>query len=312
MKNKSHILFKNSSNITGLSKKYNEEEIDKKKQPIKNLKSLKKKFYIYNIRDKVDSIKDLLNKPTEKLPYDGFAIQGNKFTTESLLQKSCEKEKISIFERNKLCKNNYPLIKFLSNRKTKNNSKKLLIEILSNDYGELTKAQENIIKYEKYKSKTEKQSIKEYILKDKSQNKLFKENEHYLNNKLNNYYNFLKNKEIKDKLYSTQKNHKNTEYTNFKSKMISKSLKKAIYYINNRPETQRIYTNLGFGETVRLDNHAASIKNNEILLNRFIRKKYLNLKREGPDFINNEIINDISKLKFHNKIMPLNTKVLTI
>ena len=141
MKSKSHILFKNSSNITGLSKKYNEEEIDKKKQPIKNLKSLKKKFYIYNIRDKVDSIKDLLNKPTEKLPYDGFAIQGNKFTTESLLQKSCEKEKISIFERNKLCKNNYPLIKFLSNRKTKNNSKKLLIEILSNDYGELTKAQ---------------------------------------------------------------------------------------------------------------------------------------------------------------------------
>lgn len=316
MKNKSDILFKNPSNITGLNKKYNIQEINKKKKSANYIKSLKKKFHTLNIQEKMNSIKDMLNKPNKKLPYDGFAIQGIKFTTESLLQKSCEKENICSFEKNKLFKNNYPLIKFLSNRKTKNNSKKLLIEILSNESGELSKTQENIIKYKKYKSRSIKQNINEYILKDKSQKKLLipklKQKEYYLNKKLNNYYNFLKNKEIKDKLDLTQINLRRTDNLNLKGKMFNTSLKNILYYINNRPETQRKYTSLGFGETLRLDNHVASVKNNEILLNRFIRKKFLNMKGEKPDFINNEIINDISKLKFHNKIMPLNTKILTI
>ena len=84
------------------------------------------------------------------------------------------------------------------------------------------------------------------------------------------------------------------------------------FIINNRPETERAYSNLGLGETVRLDNHLASKKNNNILLNRFIRKNYLSLKNDNNDYLDNDIINDITKLKFNNKIMSLNTKLLTI
>ena len=129
-------LFKSPSNITGLSKlpSYSNLKIN----PIRKVQSLDK-FITYDLHQKIAIIREMLNKPYKKQPFDGFAIQSNKYTIESLLHKSCEKEKITIFEKNKLCKNNYPLIKFLSNRKTKNNTKKLLIEILNTEKGELTK-----------------------------------------------------------------------------------------------------------------------------------------------------------------------------
>jgi len=80
---------------------------------------------------------------------------------------------------------------------------------------------------------------------------------------------------------------------------------------NNRSETQRAYPVLGIGETIRLDNHDAIRKNNNILLNRTIRKR-INYKNNEIDFINNEIIKDVSKLKLNNKIMSLTTRILTI
>ena len=245
------------------------------------------------------------------MPYDGFAIQGNKCTIESLLHKSCEKEETTIFEKNKLCKNNYPLIKFLSNRKTKNNTKKLLIEILCTEYGELTKAQENTIKYEKYKDVSVNKTINNknsFRNKNLSKRLLIphlKGSTNQINRIRNNYFN--NDKEIKEN-YLTQRYYKNYKY---KNKILLNNLKN-IFINNNRAETQRVYSNLGFGKTVSLENHEASRANNEILLNRFIRKKYLNLKINEPDFIDNDIINKASKLKFNNNLRTLNTKILTI
>ena len=303
-------LFKYYSNITGLSNKT--EKIQNNKS-VKNVKLLGNEFKKYNFNKKKELIKILLNKPQIKLPYDGFAIQNNKCTIESLLQKSFQKEEISIVENNKLCKNNYPLIKFLSNKKTKNNTKKLLIEILCTEYGELTKAQENMIKYGKYKKKYFNKSINnKSVLKNKNVNEKLVIPQIIGNtNQINNIRNNLINKDqIKEK-YLTPRFYKNSEYKNKRKKQFRKNLQ--IRFINNnRPDTQRIYSNLGFGETVRLDNHEASRINNEILLNRIVRKKYLNSKNNEPDYLDNEIINDASKLKFNNNLMLLNTKILTI
>ena len=302
-------LFKKPSNITGLNTKFYEVD-NKKSKSIKNVKT-KNKFHLYNIKQKIDFIKNILKKPTLNQPYDGFAIQVNKYTIESLLQKSNEKENIAVFEKNKLCKNNYPLIKFLSNRRSKNNTNKLLIDILSTEYGKLTKEQENTIKYEKYKSKSFVKCINKnkYIinfkhLKNKILNREQSKDRNNIRCFLNDNNNIFKNIEKKDKLYLTQRN--------YKPKHLLKGLTPSLKHKNNRAETQRIYATLGFGETIKLDNHKAIKKNNEILLNRFIRKKYIAYKNDESDFLDNEIINDAIKLKRYNKIMSLNTNIVTI
>ena len=100
-----------------------------------------------------------------------------------------------------------------------------------------------------------------------------------------------------------------TKFINTKSKFLTKNIKKLINN-NKKAEIDRSYANLGVGKTIRLDNHEAIKNNNNILLNRFIRKQYLSLKTDN--YLDNEIIIDISKLKINNKIMPLNTKLLTI
>ncbi len=317
--NLENLFFKNSYNITGVSKNNNEYKHNSEINPIKQKKSIKNKYIYFNTTEKIDLIKKMLNKHPLKQPYDGFAIQGHKYTIESLLLKSFEKEKKVIFEKNKLCKNNYPLIKFLSNRKTRNNTKKLLIQMLSTECRELTKAQENTIKYQNYKPKSLREKINKNILKNIYLYKSPKLNENNKNiiqypSKLIIYFNMMKNNEIKEKLYLTQRNNKNSIYASKKHKDLKINIKGLFNNNtnNNRPETQRVYTNLGLGETVNLDNHEACKMNNNILLNRIIRKKYLKLKNDELDYIDNDIINDISKLKYHNKIMPLNTKVLTI
>ena len=297
-KNKSHfknnIIFKNSYNITRINNNFN---INHKIEPIENSKTNNYRV-TNNINDKINLIREMINKPFIKLPYDGFAIQCNRFTVEALIQKTYEKERISLFEQNKLCKNNYPLIKFLSNRKNKNNSKTLLIEMISTKYLELSKVLENIIKYKRYKQKS--LEIKNYNNKNlKNIPKLIK----IKDNK------FLRKNKSKDKAYLTQRIK---SYN--KNKTVSKfalDLKNTFNY-NNIPETERVYSCLGFGETVTLYNHRTSVKNNNILLNRFIRKNYLVSKKGKSDFLQNYIINDISKLKRHKKIMPLNTELLTL
>jgi hypothetical protein len=132
-----------------------------------------------------------------------------------------------------------------------------------------------------------------------------------MSNKLFNYCHFSNDNEEKETLYLTQRSKK-TRYKNKSHKGFKINLKSLVNCNNNRPETRRIYSYLGSGETVSLDNHKACLENNNILLNRIIRKKYLKLNNDEPDYIANEIINDISKLKLNNKVMPLNTKVLTI
>ena len=81
---------------------------------------------------------------------------------------------------------------------------------------------------------------------------------------------------------------------------------------NNRPETEAEYPILGYCETMRLDNHKNIKRNNDILLNRTLRRRYLNYKNKENDFIKNEILNDASKLKLNNKIMPLSSRIIAL
>ena len=314
-------LFKTSSNITGLSKitnEYNIEPMRKNSYSIEqnsNTKILKNKIINNEMNDKIELIKNMIKNHSIKQPYDGYAIKSKKFTIEYLLQKSIEKENKAIFEKNNLCKTNYPLIKFLSNRKMKNRTKKLLLQMLNTEYGELTKEERNTIKYESYKRKfvNDNNINKNTLTKKYSQKNLripkLKQDKNHFNLKRNDLNSFFKNHKIKEKINLT---HNNFWNFNLKNKIYDNNINDLMIYNNNRPETERAYPNLGFGETVKLDYHEAIKKNNNILLNRIIRKKYMNPKGNETNYINNEIINDISKLKSNNKIMYLNTNMITI
>ena len=314
-------LFKTSSNITGLSKitnEYNIEPMRKNSNSIdqnSNTKILKNKIINNEMNDKIELIKNMIKNNSIKQPYDGYAIKRKKFTIEYLLQKSIEKENKAIFEKNNLCKANYPLIKFLSNRRMKNRTKKLLLQMLNTEYGELTKEERNTIKYESYKRKyvNDNKINKNILTKKYSQKNLripkLKQDKNHFNLKRNDLNSFFKNHKIKEKINLT---HNNFWNFNLKNKIYDNNINDLMIYNNNRPETERAYPNLGFGETVKLDYHEAIKKNNNILLNRIIRKKYMNPKGNETNYINNEIINDISKLKSNNKIMHLNTNMITI
>ena len=314
-------LFKTSSNITGLSKIASENNIKPMRKnsntfdPNSNTKILKNKIINIEMNDKIELIKNMIKNNSIKQPYDGYAIKRKKFTIEYLLQKSIEKENKAIFEKNNLCKANYPLIKFLSNRRMKNRTKKFLLQMLNTDYGELKKKEKNTIKYESYKRKyvNDNKINKNILTKKYSQKNLripkLKQDKNHFNLKRNDLNSFFKNHKIKEKINLT---HKNFWNFSLKNKIFDNNNNELKIYNNNRPETERAYPNLGFGETVKLDYHEAIKKNNNILLNRIIRKKYMSPKGNETDYINNKIINDISKLKSNRKIMYLNTNMITI
>jgi len=323
IKDNMNELFKTTSNITGLSKitsEYNIKPMRKNSNTFdsnSNTKILKNKIINNEMNDKIELIKSMIKHHSIKQPYDGYAIKSKKFTIEYLLQKSIEKENKAIFEKNNLCKANYPLIKFLSNRRMKNRTKKLLLQMLNTEYGELTKEEKNTIKYESYKRKFANENnikINRNILTKKHSQKNFripklKQEKNHFSLKRNDLYNFFKNNKIKEKINLT---HKNFWNFSLKNKNFDNNINELMIYNNNRPETERAYPNLGCGETVKLDYHEAIKKNNSILLNRIIRRKYMSPKGNETDYINNEIINDISKLKSNNKIMYLNTNMITI
>ena len=187
--------------------------------------------------------------------------------------------------------------------------------MLNTEYGELTKEERNTIKYESYKRKfvNDNNINKNTLTKKHSQKNLripkLKQDKNHFNLKRNDLNSFFKNHKIKEKINLT---HNNFWNFNLKNKIYDNNINDLMIYNNNRPETERAYPNLGFGETVKLDYHEAIKKNNNILLNRIIRKKYMNPKGNETNYINNEIINDISKLKSNNKIMHLNTNMITI
>jgi hypothetical protein len=308
-------FFKTSSNIEDfleLNNDYNIKPIKKAKiiiKPLNNEESRNKRINNKS-KEKIKIIKSILNEPPIKQPYDGLAVEMKKDTTEYLLKKSLEKEKKVIFEKNKLLKSNYPLITILSNRKVNNNTSKLIRQILNSTYGKLKK---NSKSYEKNKQKLSKDNkiiFSEKLLMKFKTPKSKKEKIFYSQKRinLNNYFDIINSK---GKPNLTQRFFNINDYSS-KDRILSKSLKELINCNNNRPETEAEYPILGYCETMRLDNHKNSKRNNDILLNRTLRRRYMNYKNNEKDFIKNEILNDASKLKLNNKIMPLSSRIISL
>lgn len=237
--------------------------------------------------EKLSFIRSLIKKPKSK-PYDGYACFRKKPTINYLIKKFDIKENLVILEKNKLCKIPYPLIKFISNRKSPNKSKDLMTDILGADLNDLSAQQKNDIKYKNYKKPIKITKLKYPEIS-------------------NNYSNFYK----RIKYFSeSRKNHNKNDFEipliekyNDK-KRIRNSFNRDIYNCmeRNRPcynnrKIKNILMKSYIGDDINLTEHSTFTNNISVLKNGV--SKILESKKDKYD----DILKDISQLKSNNHIM---------
>ena len=245
--------------------------------------------------EKLSFIKSLIKKPKNQ-PYDGYACFRKKPTINYLLKKFELKDNQVILEKNKLCKIPYPLIKFISNRKSPNKSKELMTDILGAELNDLSASQKNDIKYKKYKL-----PIKITKLKCPE---IFNNNSNFFR-KIKNFSDSKKNDNKKDLeipliyKYIDKKNIKNKDMvkTSFnRNRNLYSGLETCRPCYNNR-RIKNILMKSYCGEDNNLTEHSTFTNNISIMKNGVSKK--LESKNEKFD----DILKDISQLKSNNHIM---------
>ena len=300
----------NPYNITGINDYENQNKSQNKTNLLplfsnsiisNKLPSLPNEDFSQSIKDqKLSFIKNLIKKPKDR-PYDGYASFRKKPTINFLLKKFEIKEDFKIFEENKLCKIPYPLIKFISNRKSPNQSKELITDILSAELNDLSASQKNDIKYKNYKKPIK---IRKLKLAERYNNSYFSQRIKYYSNN-----NHSSNKKDLDFPFLEKNNHKRLRN---KKIMIENSFNKENYSCltadkpnpcyNDRRNKKKLIQSYCGGDYMNLTEHS-TLKNNISILKNDVAKK---LKYKNTKF--NDILKDISLLKENKHIMAFEKK----
>ena len=338
------IFFPHKSNITGLSEihlSHNNLKENNKSNNLINLSPIKKKSSKYSLlsgKEKINYIKKLIDNLSDNHPYDSLAVKRKKYTLGYLIRQFDLGEKSKNFEENDICKIPYPLLHVISNRKLGNNSSNLMAKILSLKGKKLSKKEEKEIKNSKYSkifnstfSQLVRKNFKNKSNLDKNINILKNNKSNLRNNLINSSRNrnlpfinkYIKNKYIsdnkipnKDNLFKSQtsidfyrrskeklKSNYSLYITNLKGNFLNnKNSKRKKDKFRNKVETFK-------NRTVCLISHKNNMKNNSFINERLNKMldEYFSIKRKVKyDPKINELIRDISHLKFNNQIMSLN------
>lgn len=238
--------------------------------------------------DKLKLIRSFIKKPEDQMPYDGYACFRKRPTINYLLKKFEKKDNKIIFEEHKLCKKPYPLIKFLSNRKSPNHSKHLITDMLSAEFRDLSIQQKNDIKYKNYKKPINLSKIEYPEIKSKIniiRKITFSEKK---NKNENNKIEFpLLNRYTEEKFLSKDNSTKNWENRNIYSCL-------TIRPVYNDRKIKKSLINSYCGLDNNLTEHNTVMNNISILKNEVTRKLHSNY---------DDILKDISILKSNNHIM---------
>ena len=309
--------FKNLDGINDTNKKYKELNIESQ-----NLNDIKSDFFITgnkeekntrnkineNYDEKIKLVKDIIDSSFDNDVFDGYVVKNKRYTTVELINKISSKENSYSFEKNKLCKRPFPLLKFISSRKCKNNSNRLMANILLRERDILLKNQKNMIKH-KFFNKTQQNmiykkfpiintkshSISNNIDNNKANNLYFFE--HYMNNSNNNKYiktyqnnSFTKNKEIKDynirfknirkikntfnngTVFNISKNNNDSNINNCDNLMENNQSKDIISNVKLKNNNIAKFAN----KSISLESHNAISNNIEIINKRKFRINNLN------------------------------------
>ena len=288
-------------------------------------------------KEKLKYIHNIIKKSMKKEPYDFFAVKRKKFTLSYLINQFDSPEKSKTIEKKNICKRPYPLLYCISNRKIGNDSSNLLSKILSSDNKQISKKQEKVIKNSEY-SKIFNSNISDLIkTKIKSKNKFNLKS--ISNNFYNNLTNFSKTKISNGKKSPFLNKYINAKVNNYKYRLLNrndvdkyssvgffsdkrrknsnKTMKKwkSTFSLNiNNNEYNSSSNNIESfkNKTVYLNNHNNNFINYSIINERnkkiiddiFDRKRKNNSETKFDD-----IIKDVSHLKFNNQIMPFKINI---
>ena len=345
-------IFTNTSNITGLPLEVHfytkiKDKVLDKLSPLERKNNIESNIYqSLSKKEKIKYIRTIINNCSKlKEPFDCLAVKRKKYSLSYLIHQFDLIEQSKSFEENKICKSPYPLIYCISNRKVGNDKSNLLAKILTSEKRQLSKKQENVIKYSSF-SKMFNTDISNLIKTRRSKSTLSKfPNKKNNNNKysLSKIYSYKKfpflNKYIKSRVNNYKygffnRNYNNSHFSNsvgFLSESknrklnIKKNIKKwnSTFSMNINGKENRASNNIKnrqlknivesfINKKVCLYNHKNNIINNTIIKER--RNKildeifYRKLNNKSDPRIN-EIIKDASHLKFNNKIIPFNSKI---
>ena len=176
-KDNSHDTYSQSkSYILTEINNYNNKSFSKTKNILIPTKLINNRFDNYNSKNcktlNIKFIKSLITKP-EAIPFDGYLCKRKKPTINYLLNKTKVKENKKLLEENILFKCPYPLIKYLSNRKVKNKSRQLIIDILRAKFNDLSIKQKKEMQYKTTKSLIKLSKNKYPKINNLSQNKTY-------------------------------------------------------------------------------------------------------------------------------------------
>ena len=337
-------IFPHKSNITGLAEMHLSQNIineNDKNYNLIELSPINKNSSKYNLlkgKEKINYIKKIIDNYSDNHPYDSFAVKRKKYTLGYLIRQFDLGEKPKNFKENEICKNPYPLLRCISNRKIGNHSSNLLVKILSLKDKKLSKKEEKEIKSSKY-SKIFHSTFRELIRKNiKNRSNLnpniniIKYNKSILRNNLinssrNGNFPFInkcmRNKYIKDNkiLYKNNlfKSQTSTDFYRKSKRQLKSNYSLYIknlsgnYFFNKGSNSQKSKfkneVETFKNKTVCLISYKNNMNNNTVInerLNNMI-DEFFSIKRKVKyDRKLNELIRDVSHLKFNNQIMPLN------
>ena len=284
----------NTYNITGINDIHTKKEISTKDDTSKfnyitEAPNSRREISEQNEKnEKIKLIRSFIKKPDNQMPYDGYACFRKKPTINYLLRKFDKKDNKIIFEKHKLCKKPYPLIKFLSNRKSPNHSKHLITDMLSAEFKELSIQQKNDINYKNYIKPINLYKIKYPEINNKI-NIIRKINFSEKKNKNeNNKIDFpLLNRFTEEKFLSRDNSTKNCPNNNIYNCL-------TIRPVYNDRKIKKSLMNSYCGVDNNLIEHNAVLNNISILKNKVTKKLHSNY---------DDILKDISILKSNNHIM---------
>ena len=299
----------------------------------KNIKNISRSYSISNVQnnygktainfysslkreEKIDYINNIINNAYKKDSFDFMALKRKKISIKELIHQFSDKSKK--FEKNKIDRIPYPLLYCLSNRKVENNSSNLLTKILTRENNNLSKKQELTIKYSQFSKmfNTElSKLVSSYETLNSKTPKISRNNfpilNKYLKREFNNIYgknNFAKSMSdspVWTKIKITKKNEENSP--NY-IKIYSKNRKNENEDFKNIIETPK-------SKSMNLFNHNNNMKNVKMInerFNNYLEEKLMGKNNSKIDSTINNIIKDVSHLKFNNNIMAFSDKIKAV
>jgi len=216
-----------------------------------------------NVEKKIKLVKDIIDSSIDNDPFDGYVVQNRRYTTYELINKISSKDNSYYFEQNKLCKKPFPLLKFISSRKCKNNSNRLIANILYKERDILPKNQNNMLKYK--------------LINKTQQNIIYKKFPVINNNKSHSVFNNIDNNKTNN-LYFFEH-----------------------YMNNNNNKYIKTYQNNSLSKNKRIKDYNTRFKNIRKMENSFNNDTLFNISKNNNDSnINNYMENNESKDKISN------------